>query len=136
MSEILHHYVELITDPAHSLVEFTFVLVDVLIIDAVRRRLTKHFHRDIEREHHRVDAEHGVPVHGDLPLDDREHEATDESVPLSYVEGWLWGVGFEAASRYLQDPAERAKIAEQYRSDILTIDTPAGHRYDYERQGL
>lgn len=58
---ILEHYVELLTDPAHTLVEFTFVLVDVLIIDYVRRRLRDHFHNDIAQEHVRIDAEHGIP---------------------------------------------------------------------------
>lgn len=57
---ILEHYLDLLTDPAHSLVEFTFVLVDVLIIDYVRRRLRDHFHRDIAEEHSRIDAEHGI----------------------------------------------------------------------------
>ena len=38
MNEILMHYSELITDPAHTLVEFTFVLVDYIIIQGVVRR--------------------------------------------------------------------------------------------------
>lgn len=56
MTEFLHHYAELMSDPAHTAVEFTFVLLDVLIIDAVRRRWRKH----LDREHQIIDAEHGV----------------------------------------------------------------------------
>lgn len=51
-----HEYTHIMTDPAHSLVEFTFVLFDVLVIDAVRRQWNRRLHR----EHARIDAEHGV----------------------------------------------------------------------------
>jgi hypothetical protein len=50
---MLEHYLEIITDPAHTAVEFTFVLLDVLIIDAVRRRIVKHLHRDVAAGRHR-----------------------------------------------------------------------------------
>lgn len=60
LNEIGQHYLEIITDPAHTLVEATFVLIEVLIIDVVRRKITQHFHRDIAREHESLDAEHGV----------------------------------------------------------------------------
>lgn len=35
MEEILSHYAELLTDPAHTLVEFTFVLIDVVVIGKI-----------------------------------------------------------------------------------------------------
>lgn len=51
---VMHEYVHILLDPSHTLVEFTFVLVDYLIIDAVKRRIVKHFHRDIEKGEHHV----------------------------------------------------------------------------------
>ena len=50
---MLEHYIDLITDPAHTAVEFTFVLLDVLIIDFVRRRIIRHIHRDVGAGRHR-----------------------------------------------------------------------------------
>lgn len=47
MNEITHEFWHLLTDPAHTMVEFTFVLVDYMIIHTVVRRWRKHFHRDI-----------------------------------------------------------------------------------------
>lgn len=63
---VLHEYVALLTDPAHTLVEFTFVLVDYLLIGAVAAWLRRAFRRDIDVEHARLDAEHGI-VHADQP---------------------------------------------------------------------
>ena len=63
MQGTLSEYAHLITDPAHSLVEFTFVLVDYLVIQVVVRGVKKHFHRDLSREHQALDAEHGVQHH-------------------------------------------------------------------------
>lgn len=34
----VHEYLHILSDPAHAAVEFTFVLADVLVIDAVRKR--------------------------------------------------------------------------------------------------
>lgn len=48
MNEILSHYLEILTDPAHSLVEFTFVLFDVLIIGKFGAWWTR---RKIAQEH-------------------------------------------------------------------------------------
>ena len=52
---MMHHYWELMSDPAHMLVEFTFVLIDVLIISWVKTKIVKHFHRDLKRR----DERHG-----------------------------------------------------------------------------
>lgn len=82
VSEILHHYVEILTDPAHSAVEFTFVLFDVLVIDFVRRRLVKHFHKDLTSQHTTLDREHGVAFHGDLPSDHPEPLSAQEITVL------------------------------------------------------
>lgn len=57
MGEILAEYAHLMTDPAHTAVEFTFVLIDVLIIDAVRRLIVRHLHRDVKAGKH---AERGA----------------------------------------------------------------------------
>ena len=53
------HFTEIITDPAHTAVEFCFVLLDYLVIQVVGHRIKKHFQRDLKREHLRLDAEHG-----------------------------------------------------------------------------
>lgn len=66
LSSIGHEYLTILTDPAHSLVEFTFVLFDLLVIDTVRRGLKRHFHRDLSDQHTRLDREHGVAFHGAL----------------------------------------------------------------------
>ena len=63
MQGILSEYAHLITDPAHSLVEFTFVLLDYLVIQVVVRGVKKHFHRDLRREHTVLDTEHGITHH-------------------------------------------------------------------------
>lgn len=47
MNEFVQEFTHLITDPAHTAVEFTFVLVDYLIIHTVARRLKRHFHKDL-----------------------------------------------------------------------------------------
>lgn len=45
---MIEEYLHLMSDPAHTLVEFTFVLVDVLIISWVKNKIIKHLHRDIK----------------------------------------------------------------------------------------
>ena len=60
MSLFWEHFTEIITDPAHTAVEFTFVLLDYLVIQTIAHRLKKHFHRDLAKEHTRLDAEHGI----------------------------------------------------------------------------
>lgn len=60
MGEFLHHFVEIITDPAHTAVEFCFVLFDYVIIRTVEQRLKRHFHKDLRAEHQRIEDEHGL----------------------------------------------------------------------------
>jgi hypothetical protein len=50
-----HEYAELMTDPAHCLVEFTFVLFDYVIVQTAYSLLKRHFHKDLEKR----DARHG-----------------------------------------------------------------------------
>lgn len=52
---MLHEYWEILSDPAHCLVEFTFVLIDVLIISWVKSKIMAHLHRDLRNR----DTEHG-----------------------------------------------------------------------------
>lgn len=60
MGAFWEHFKEIITDPAHTAVEFCFVLLDYLVIQVVVSRVRKHFHKDLSAEHARLDAEHGV----------------------------------------------------------------------------
>jgi hypothetical protein len=60
MEHFIEEYVHLLKDPAHLALEFTFVLVDYLIIQTVVAKWRKHFHKDIAREHAVIEAEHGL----------------------------------------------------------------------------
>ena len=42
MTDIIHEYGHLMSDPAHTAVEFTFVLIDVMIINKFRDWLHGH----------------------------------------------------------------------------------------------
>lgn len=87
MSGIWSEYVSILTDPAHSLVEFTFVAVDYLIVQTAVHALKRHFHRDIETEHQRLDREHGVE-HG--PKVAPDHPALLRQRPMVLRDGVLW----------------------------------------------
>lgn len=57
MSEFLHHYQEILTDPAHLAVEITLMLlVDVLFLGIIWPFVV----RRIRHEHLVIDEEHGV----------------------------------------------------------------------------
>ena len=61
MDEFLHHYVEILSDPAHLAVELTLMLlVDVILLGIVWPFVRRHIHRDIRAEHRQIDREHGV----------------------------------------------------------------------------
>ena len=45
------HYVELITEPAHTLVESTFVFLEFLIFTVLLHRAKRVWHRIIDKEH-------------------------------------------------------------------------------------
>lgn len=60
---MLDEYLHILSDPAHTAVEFTFVLLDVLVIDAVRRRMRRFTIRSVRAEHATIDREHGHPTH-------------------------------------------------------------------------
>jgi hypothetical protein len=61
MHEILHHYAEILTDPAHTMVELTFILVvDGLFLGLVWPVVRKAIDKRVKKEHAVLDAEHGV----------------------------------------------------------------------------
>ena len=47
MGEFVDEFWHLLSNPAHTAVEFVFVGIDYLIIHTVARKWRKHFHRDI-----------------------------------------------------------------------------------------
>jgi hypothetical protein len=50
---MIAEYFHILSDPAHTAVEFTFVLIDVIIISWVKNRIIKHIHRDIKAGKHK-----------------------------------------------------------------------------------
>lgn len=54
---MIDEYLHIMSDPAHAAVEFTFVLLDYIIIQLVGHRIIKHLHRDMRAgKHARRDA--------------------------------------------------------------------------------
>jgi hypothetical protein len=51
------------------MVEFTFVLLDYLIIQAVASRTRKFVRKLVHREHRQIDREHNVEHHGEKKSD-------------------------------------------------------------------
>ncbi len=49
----MDEYLHILSDPAHTAVEFTFVLIDVLIIGWVKHQIVKHMHRDVKAGRHK-----------------------------------------------------------------------------------
>lgn len=71
MNTFLHHYTEILTDPAHLAVEVTLMLVvDVLFLGLMWPLMKRMAARVAHREHLKIDAEHGIIEHGALPQDD------------------------------------------------------------------
>lgn len=61
MTEFLHHYTEILTDPAHLAVEVTLMLVvDVLFLGLMWPLFQRMARRVAHREHLKIDAEHGI----------------------------------------------------------------------------
>ena len=56
---IWDHYLELITDPAHTLVESTFILAEFVIFSIIAVRLKKAWFKMLDLWHRRIDDEHG-----------------------------------------------------------------------------
>lgn len=64
MTEFLHEFLHVLTDPAHAAAEIVFtLLVEVLGLGVIWPFLKRRIRRDITAEHHVIDAEHGV-THG------------------------------------------------------------------------
>lgn len=61
MSEFLHHYIEILSDPAHLAVEVTLMLlVEVLFLGMIWPVAKKAMDRRVKAEHVVLDKEHGV----------------------------------------------------------------------------
>ena len=61
MNDFLHHYVEIVSDPAHAAAEITFMLlIDVLVLGLLWPMVRKAIDRRIHAEHLAIDAEHGI----------------------------------------------------------------------------
>jgi hypothetical protein len=61
MNEFLHHYAEIMSDPAHFFAEVSnTIIIDVLFLGLIWPVIKRLVDRRIRREHLRIDAEHGV----------------------------------------------------------------------------
>lgn len=68
MTEFLHHYAEIMTDPAHMAAEITFMIVIDLIFLGLCVPLAKRYLEGrLRREHQRLDAAHGIVHDTDTP---------------------------------------------------------------------
>ncbi len=78
MNGIASEYLAILTDPAHSLVELTFIALEIILFDWARRTITSrwrlHLERRLTTEHRRLDEEHGVAHH---PLHPSAGEGSD-----------------------------------------------------------
>jgi ABC-type taurine transport system ATPase subunit len=57
---IWHEYVSIITDPAHTLVETTFIAAEFVLFSVIAVRLKKAWYKALDLWHRRLDEEHGV----------------------------------------------------------------------------
>lgn len=86
ITDFFHHYTEILTDPAHTSVEFTFVLIDVLLIQAAINWL-----------HKRLDKEHGVENHRPVEtVSKAEYDAL--AARLKNIEDWCYGRAEDAVA--------------------------------------
>ena len=81
VSEFLHEYMHIVSDPAHMLAEVTFmILIDLIFLGLVvpffKRAVSKAVDKRVLAEHAILDAEHGVTHPGSLPV-----SASDVAVP-------------------------------------------------------
>lgn len=69
MTEFWHHYLEIMSDPAHLMAEVSLMLlVDVLFLGLIWPFIANRLHRAVDvrvearvtAEHHVIDAEHGI----------------------------------------------------------------------------
>lgn len=60
MSDIWDHYLEILSDPAHTLVEMTFIAVEFIVLSVVWAKIIKpSWAKMLDVWHHRLDREHG-----------------------------------------------------------------------------
>lgn len=70
MNKFFHEYISLLSDPAHTAVESTFVFLEFIIFSVIVNRLVKPaWKKMIKQEHIRIDEEHG-----------HKHEKTDQEI--------------------------------------------------------
>jgi hypothetical protein len=61
MGEIFHHYVEIMSDPAHLMAEITLMLlIDVLFLGLIWPVVRKTIDKRVRKEHAILDKEHGI----------------------------------------------------------------------------
>ena len=76
MVEFLHHYREIMTDPAHLAAEVSLMLlIDVLFLGLIWPLIRK----AIRHEHQIIDAEHGVVDHGTESIESGETPMTNQA---------------------------------------------------------
>jgi len=82
MDDFLHHYTEILTDPAHLAVEVTLMLlVDVLFLGLIWPFIKTYMDRKLHQQHQLLDAEHGVVHHADhVHHDDHVHAPVPAAV--------------------------------------------------------
>jgi hypothetical protein len=62
----LHEYWSILTDPAHVSVELTLTLLfDGLLLGVLWPLIRAYFNHVLERQHAKLDEEHGIVHHGD-----------------------------------------------------------------------
>jgi len=63
---VLAEYVSILTDPAHVLVELTFlVVVDGVLVGLLWPLIRRFIDAKLRRQHEQFDREHGIHHHGD-----------------------------------------------------------------------
>lgn len=84
---IWEHYKEILLDPAHTLVESTFVLAEFIIFSVIAVRLKKAWAKMLDLWHRRLDEEHGhkhIKTHDEIVYDVLHPEITRKRSPLWY----------------------------------------------------
>lgn len=69
MDQVWKHYLEILSDPAHTLVETTFIFLEFIIFQVFLTQAKKACQKLIKREHKILDREHG-----------HQHESTSEEI--------------------------------------------------------
>lgn len=97
---IWNHYLEIITDPAHTLVETTFIAAEFIIFSVIAVRLKMAWVKALDLWHRRLDEEHG-----------HEHVKTDKEIINSLLNvkkkrRTIWYKGVHRASKVYNGEAD------------------------------